>query len=199
MPAPGFRRDARDTVHLVPRLTAVYLDFQEQSCYRVWRWLSLLPERSSVEIRPFSVDAGRSWDRRAGTSGLELLALGEFARETGRAAHEAFIDAAFAAVHEAGGELTTTETWLWLGSAAGLDLEAFTVDGERWRAEVGLWHAEAEDELAVHEVPVLVFDDTHALFVQLAEDIVEAPAARRLLEGITDLVDQPIAAVRRTT
>jgi hypothetical protein len=183
----------------VSRLTAVYLDFQDRSCYRVWRWLSLLPERAVIDIRPFSVDAGRSWDRRSETSGLELLALGELARETSREAHHRFVDVAFSAVHDQGGQLTATETWLKLGVEAGLDLEQFTADSERWRAEVGLWQAEAEDEFAIREVPALVFDGRLALVVRLSTEIHEAAKARRLLDRLAALADQPIASVRRTT
>lgn len=179
-------------------MTAVYLDFQDSSCYRVWRWLSLLPERKTVDIRPFSVDAGRSWDRRSETSGLELLALGELARETSPEAHQRFVNVAFSVVHDQGGQLTATETWLKLGAESGLDLEGFTSDSERWRAEVGLWQAEAEDEFGIRDVPALVFGGRRALVVRLAEEIVDPARARRLLDQLAALADQPIASVRRT-
>ena len=183
------------------RLTAVYLDFQDEACYRAWRWLSLLPERASVEIRPFSIDswdAERPWDRPTVSYGLELLALGELARESGRAAHEALVDAAFAALHDSESDLTATEAWLAVGANAGLDLDEFTSDTERWRAEVALWHAEATDELGVRGVPTLVFDDRHALFVHLDADVEDPAAARRLLDGLAELAPQPVDVIRRT-
>jgi hypothetical protein len=179
-------------------LTALYVDYQDSSCYRVWRWLSLLPERDTIDVRPFSVDAGRSWDRRSETSGLELLALGELARETSRQAHRRFVTAAFAAVHDESGQMTATETWLKLGAEAGLDLEGFTDDSERWRAEVGLWQAEAEDEFGIREVPALVFDGRRALVIRLSAEVRDAAAARSLLDRLAALADQPIASVRRT-
>jgi hypothetical protein len=182
----------------VSPLTAIYLDFQDRFCYRAWRWLSLLPERGWVEIRPYSVDAGRSWDRTGGSWGLELLALGELARETGRSAHEALVDAAFAAVHDSAAEEMAAEAWLAIGAAGGLDLDTFTADSERWRAEVGLWHAEAEDELGVRGVPTLVFGEAHALYVRLEEEITEAEAGQRLLADLADLAEQPVELIRRT-
>jgi hypothetical protein len=184
----------------------VYLDFQDPACYRVWRWLSLLPERARVEIRPYSLDCEEDggaehcnpWDRTTPSWSVELLALGELARETGRRAHECFVDAAFAAVHDSGADLSTMEGWLEIGAEAGLDLDAYSADGERWRAEVGLWHQEGEDELAVDGVPTLLFGDDRALFLRLDRDIVDAGAARRLLDDLADLASQPVGVVRRT-
>ncbi|HWH33659.1 MAG TPA: hypothetical protein VNU01_13395, partial [Egibacteraceae bacterium] len=73
-------------------LTAVYLDFQSAACHRVWCWLSATSACERVEVRPFWSESpvaagGRGpWERAAPTSGLELLAMGEFARELGRRA-----------------------------------------------------------------------------------------------------------------
>jgi hypothetical protein len=190
----------------VAALTAVYIDFTSRPSYRAWRWLSLLPERAAVDIRPYCLhlegvdERGRSrgpWERTASTVGLELLALGEYAREAGRQCHEALVDTAFAAVHDLRRDLSQPEAWLELVAAIDLDLEQFTQDGERWRAEVGLWHREAEDEFGVTGVPSLVFDDRAALFVRLDEDVEDAGAARRLLEDLADLASQPVDEVQR--
>lgn len=185
-------------------LTAVYLDFQDPAACRAWRWLSLLPDvRARVEVRPFSLDTQRGegtgpWDRTRQSSGLELLALGELAREAGQPTHHAFIDAAFAAIHDDGADATVLETWLALGTSAGLDMDAFTADAERWRAEVGLWHQEARDELGVQGVPTLVFEDRSALFVRLEANVADGRAATDLLRDLADLARQPVEEVRRT-
>lgn len=184
-------------------LTAVYLDFRDAASHRVWRWLSLLPERHTVEIRPFSGEREpggqrNPWDRTEPSWSVELLALGEIARETGREAHERLVDAAFSAVHQHDGRLSPEE-WLRIGAAAGLDLEAFAADGERWRAEVGLWHQEAEDELGVTRAPSLVFGSEASLFVMLEHDVPDRQAAQRLLADLTDLAAQPVEVVRRTS
>lgn len=184
-------------------LTAVYLDFESRTCCRVWRWLSLLPVRETVEVRPFATNVGGGtargpWDRTVASWGLELLALGELAREAGRDVHLRYVDAVFAAIHGDRDDVSSPEMWLALGSQLGLDLDAFTADSERWRAEVGLWHAEARDELGVTGVPSLVFDDTHALFVTLDRDIRDRAAAQRLLDDLDDLATQPVGEVRRT-
>ncbi|MGH3666220.1 MAG: DsbA family oxidoreductase [Egibacteraceae bacterium] len=184
-------------------LTALYLDFADPTCYRVWRWLSHLPQRHTVEIRPYSLEPGdggaqNPWDRTTPSWSVELLALGELAREAGRATHERFVDAAFAAVHERGADLSSMEGWLAISAEAGLDLAAYNDDSERWRAEVGLWHQEAEDDLGVHAVPTLVFDRERALYVQLAREVTDAAAAGRLLDDLADLAAQPVAEVRRS-
>ena len=183
-------------------LTAVYVDFQDPGCYRVWRWLSLLDERSTVEIRPYSLDCEADddcnpWDRTEPSWSIELLALHELARETGRQAEECFVDAAFAAVHDAGANLTEVQGWLEIGAEAGLDLNAYTLDSDRWRAEVGLWHQEGEDDLGVTGVPTVVFDNARPLLVRLEHDITDPEAARRLLADLMDLAAQPVAEVRR--
>ena len=182
-------------------LTAVYLDFQDHGSYRVWRWLSHLPQRHTVEIRPFwaAVDEAEPnpWERTTPSWSLELLALGELARETGRGVHECFVDAAFAAVYDAGADLTEFQGWLEIGAEAGLDLEAYTTDSDRWRAEVGLWHSEARDDLGITGVPSLVFDDDRVLVVKLDQEVADAAAAKRLLEDLADLALQPVGEVRR--
>ena len=182
-------------------LQAVYLDFQDHTSYRVWRWLSLLPERHSVEIRPFwAAAAGEEsnpWDRTTPSWSLELLALAELARETGRDKHECFVDAAFAAVYDEGADLSEFQGWLQIGAEAGLDLDAYTRDSDRWRAEVGLWHSEARDDLGIERVPSLVFADDRVLYVKLDRDVSDQAAARRLLADLTDLAAQPVAEVRR--
>lgn len=186
------------------RLTACYIDLECAHSYRVWRWLTVMPEvRSTIQVRPFSLETHKAegrgpWDRTRQSSGLELLALAELAREGGVAAHHAFVDAAFAAVHDEGADATVLETWLELGTSAGLNMDAFTADTERWRAEVGLWHEEARDELGVMGVPTLVFDDRHALFVRLDSDVVDHDAAVGLLEDLAHLSGQPVDEVRRT-
>lgn len=187
----------------MPVVTAVYLDFQDPACYRVWRWLSLLPEREHVDIRPYSVDrieneSRNPWDRESSSWCLELLALGEVARERGRDCHLAFVDAAFRAVHDEQWDLSSPEAWLALCAEIGMDLHAFVADGERWRAEVGLWHQEAEDEYGLEGVPNLVFDNGQALYVRLQESIEDESAARRLLADLTDLVVQRVEEVRRS-
>lgn len=180
-------------------MTALYLDFQDPFSYRAWRWVSLLPERSTVEVRPYSMDAeSNPWDREQPSTGLELLALGEFARETSRDIHLAFIDAAFAAVHDHEADASSVEAWLELGSRVGLDLDAFTADAERWRAEVGLWHQEARDECGVFGAPTTLWDGEHGLYLKLAGDVGDGAAARRLRGDLADLVDQPVEEVRRT-
>jgi predicted DsbA family dithiol-disulfide isomerase len=184
-------------------LTALYIDFQSIRCKRAWRWLSLLPERAQVEVRPFSLDSGDGgdsgpWDRKTPSSaGLELLALGELARERGQAAHLAFVDAAFAAVHDSDADVSSFEAWLALGTQLDLDLDAFTADSERWRAEVGLWHEEAKDELGVSAVPALVFGE-RALYLALEGDVRDQEGARRLLDALAELAEQPVGQVRRT-
>jgi hypothetical protein len=180
----------------------VYLDFADSSSYRVWRWLSHLPERSTVEIRPFwsgaSPDEPNPWERTTPSWSLELLALAELARETGRDRHECFLDAAFAAVHATGANLSEFGGWLEIGAEAGLDLDAFTRDSDRWRAEVGLWHSEARDDLGVAAVPSLVFDEDRVLVVTLDSDVADADAAQRLLADLADLAVQPVGEVRRS-
>ena len=186
----------------MPSLTAVYLDFQDPGSYRVWRWLSLLPERSTVEIRPYSLDCEpdgdcNPWDRTTPSWSVELLALHELARETSREAEECFVDAAFAAVHDSGADLSSMEGWLEIGAEAGLDLDRYSSDSDRWHAEVGLWHSEGEDELGVTGVPTVVFDDDEALFVVLEHAVDDVESARRLLDDLADIAGQPVAVVRR--
>lgn len=183
----------------MPALTAIYVDFQCPFSYRAWRWLSMLPERTRVDVRPYSLDGqSNPWDREQPSTGLELLALGELARETSPETHLAFVDAAFVAVHDHETDSSSVEAWLALGSKVGLDLDAFTADAERWRAEVGLWHQEARDELGVFGVPTIVWDHDRALYVKLAEDVADEAAARRLLADLEDLAAQPVNEVKRT-
>lgn len=180
-------------------MTAIYLDFQDPFSYRAWKWLSRLPERSTVEVRPYSMDGDSNpWDREQPSTGLELLALGELARETGHDTHLAFIDAAFAAVHDHEADASSVEAWLALGSRVGLDLDAFTADAERWRAEVGLWHQEARDECGVFSAPTTVWDGERGLYLKLGGDVPDERAARRLLAVLADLVTQSVEEVRRT-
>lgn len=193
-------------------LTALYVDFQDPASYRVWRWLSLLPLPERVEVRPFSLDSldggGAAttvedrppgpWDSTDPSWPLELLALGECARESGRPAHRRFVDAAFAAVHERRGDAAEPETWLRLGTELGVDLDRYTREGDRWRAEVGLWHREGADELGVEGVPTLVFDERRALRVELDDDVRDAGAAHRLLSTLGELAAQPVLEVRRS-
>lgn len=184
----------------VPALTALYVDFLEPDCHRVWRWLSLLPERETMQVRPFLVDTGpgdpRPWDRDTPSAGLELLAMAELARDAGHEAHLTFVDAVFDAVHGTGLDLGRPEAWLAFATDAGLDLDAFTRDGDRWRAEVGLWHAEAEDDLGVRSAPTLVFDDEDAVLVRLGAEVDGAVAARRLLDALTALDELSVTEVR---
>lgn len=186
----------------MPDLTAVYLDFQDPGCYLAWQWLRQLEHGDRIEVRPFSLDTEDGevrtpWDRTTPSWGLELLALGEVARERGSECHHKLVDAAFSAIHEQGLDLALPDAWLALADAAGIDLASFTADGDRWRAEVALWHAEAEDELGVHGVPTLVFDDEQTLYVRLDDPVADPPAAVRLLADLADLVRQPVEEVRR--
>ena len=173
----------------MPRWTAVYLDYLDLQSARVWGWLRRVPHAREVEIRPWTPDAGRPWEPESRTWGLEIAALGELARETGREAHEAFCDEAFAILTSCGDPGTAgPECWLRLGARAGLDLLRFSRDSDRWRAEVGLWQAEARDDLGVERAPTLVFDDAHAVFVQLDEDVEDDGAAERLLRRVAAFV-----------
>ncbi len=186
----------------VTALSAVYLDFQDHGSYRVWRWLSLLEERSTVEIRPYwssvTPNEPNPWDRSTPSWSLELLALAELARESGRDKHECFVDAAFAAIYDSGADLSDFQGWLQIGAEVGLDLDAYTHDSDRWRAEVGLWHCEAHDDLGVRRVPSLVFGDDRVLFVKLDHAVPDQAAARRLLDDLSDLAAQPVGEVRRS-
>jgi predicted DsbA family dithiol-disulfide isomerase len=187
----------------VTRLTALYVDFQDRFSHRLWLSLSLLPERETVEVRPFCLDTGRGsqrgpWERvTPSTAGLELLALAEFAREAGPERHLQFVDAAFAALHGDDVASSSLEAWLALGSRVALDLDEFTADSERWRAEVGLWHREAVDDLHVAGVPSLVFDDERVLMVKLRTGLTDPEAARRLLDDLADLSHHPVVEIRR--
>lgn len=186
-------------------LTAVYLDFQSPGCHRVWCWLSATSSGERVEVRPFWSESpvaagGRGpWERTAPTSGLELLALGEFARELGPRAHHRFVEAAFTVLHEEAAESSGLELWLSLGARAGLDMAAFTADVERWRAEVGLWHEEARDELGVDGVPALVFGDRLAVRVDLEHPVTEPDEAEALLLQLSALAGGPLIQWRRTS
>lgn len=189
----------------MPTLTACYVDFQDPGCYLVWRWLGLLAVRARVDIRPYSLDddGGRPadpWDRTTPSIGLELLALAEFARDAGPEVHSRFVDSAFRLLHgsPSGLDPGSPEALLRLGAEAGLDLDRWAEDSERWRAEVGLHHREGKDELGLSGVPTLVFDDAHALQVELEEEVTDLAAARRLLADLADLALQPVARVRRT-
>ncbi len=84
------------------------------------------------------------------------------------------------------------------GTARGCTSTSQVADSERWRAEVGLWHQETEDELGITGVPSLVFDDERTLFVRIEQPIADVSAARRLLADLTDLAAQPMEEVRRT-
>lgn len=182
-----------------PALTAMYIDFQCPYSYRAWKWVSLLPDREHIEVRPYSLDGDSNpWDREQPSTGLELLALGELARDAGQGTHLAFVDAAFAAVHEDEGDATSVEAWLALGAKVGLDLDTFTADAERWRAEVGLWHEEARDECGVFGVPTTVWDGERALYTRLRDDVTDPDAARRLHTDLADLSTHPVEELRRT-
>jgi hypothetical protein len=185
----------------VPVLTALYLDFLNVHCYRAWRWLRLLPEAESVQVRPYlaETDQGEQrvpWDRRTPSLGFELLALGECAREVGPAVHRRYVAAAFAAAHERREHLGRPEAWLALANDAGLDLDAFTREGERWRAEVGLWHAEAQDELGIAAVPSLVFDDAFGVLLRLGSEVGGEGPARRLRDVLGELIALDVVEVR---
>lgn len=187
----------------MPTLNAVYIDFQCESSYRVWRWIDVLGLHDVTDVRPYSLDTDdgeptNPWDRTTPSFGVELLALGEFARDIGPQTHRAYVGAAFALIHDTDRDPSSAESLLVLGAAAGLDLDRWADDSERWRAEVGLYHCEGEDELGVRGVPSLVFDDAHALFVTLEADITDEAAAARLLADLSDLVHQPVIEVRRT-
>lgn len=188
-----------------PPLTAVYLDFESPQCDRVWAWLSATGARTEVEVRPFwsqsamAGSRGGPWERAAPTSGLELLALAEFARDRGRDVHLRLIDAAFAVLHGESADATGLELWLAIGGRAGLDMAAFTADVERWRAEVGLWHAEARDDLGVTGVPTLVFAERTALYVDLAAPVTDPEAATALLAQVAAFATGPLREARRTS
>ncbi len=184
-------------------LTAVYVDFQCEASYRIWRWIDVLGLHDVTDVRPYSLDTDdgeptNPWDRTTPSFGVELLALAEFARDTGPTVHRAFVDAAFHLIHDTDADPSSAESMLALGAAAGLDLDRWADDSERWRAEVGLYHCEGEDELGVRGVPSLVFDDSRALLVTLASDVTDSAAAGRLLADLTDLAHQPVTEVRRT-
>jgi hypothetical protein len=187
----------------VPVPTALYVDFLSASSYRAWRWLSMLEESAGVQVRPYlaETDQGEQrvpWDRSTPSLGLELLALGELARERGPEAHRRYVDAAFAAAHGGQADLSRPEAWLALATESDVDFGAFAREGERWRAEVGLWHAEAQDELGVVAVPTLVFDDEVALLLRLRTDADGVAPARRLLAAVAELAAQRVLEVRST-
>jgi predicted DsbA family dithiol-disulfide isomerase len=186
----------------MPVPTALYVDFMSAHSYRVWRWLSLLEERDRIQVRPYLAERDRGgsevpWDRREPSLGFDLLALGELARDSGPTVHRGYVDAAFTAAQERR-DLGRPEAWLALATEAGLDLDAFAREGDRWRAEVGLWHAEAQDELGITAVPSLVFDEEVALLVRLGADVTDAAAARRLLSALADLATLAVVEVRAT-
>ncbi len=179
------------------RPTAVYLDFTCPWSARAWRWLSLLPQRFAVDVRPYwhaegGVDS--PWDRVRTDVGLELLALGELAREHGPRAHRAYIDAAFAAAQVPRTDLGDPEVWLGLAERAGLDLGRFAADSERWRAEVGLWHREAEDRFGVRRAPALVVEDRAVLELRLRRSVPDQREARRLLGEVSGLLRAPVGS-----
>lgn len=189
------------------RITALYVDFQSRASYSAWRWLRQVGHGSGIEVRPYSLDTDDAvasdepaspWDRLTPAWGLELLAIGELAREGGTASHHRFVDSAFASVHDRDEDPSSVEALLALAARADVDLERYTTDSERWRAEVGLWHREAEDELGVDRVPCLVFDHERVLHVGFTADVPRGAPSDRLLADLTDLVDQPVQVVRRT-
>ena len=191
----------------MPQIIGLYVDFQSVSCFRAWRWLQAAGLHREITIRPYSQDSDDAvasdepaspWDRRTPAWGVELLALGELARESGPDRHVRFVEAAFSSVHESEGDPSSPEAVLALAAAAALDLESFASDSDRWRAEVGLWHREAEDELGVRGVPALLFDNGAVLRIDLDQAVTDPTAAHRLVTDLADLAGQPVSSVVRT-
>lgn len=187
-------------------LTAVYLDLQCPYSLRAWRWLGALPPAHApgpaVDVRPYWRSAGGSrvqpWDAEEPSWTLDLLALGEFAREQGGRAHQDYVGTALHAVHVEKLDVSTPEGLGALASRASLDLTAFTAERERWRAEVGLHHREAEDDFGVFETPTLIFDDDRAVLVRLDDDVEGPSAARELLDQVADLTGHLVPELRRS-
>ncbi|CAN5180550.1 hypothetical protein BH20ACT9_BH20ACT9_04960 [soil metagenome] len=206
----------------MPALTAVYLDLQCPFSLRAWRWLVALspahapgparspahapeparPGRPAVDVRPYWRSPGESgvqpWDAEEPSWSLDLLMLGEYARDHGGWVHRDYVGVALHAVHAEKLDVSTPEGLGELASRASLDLTAFTAERERWRAEVGLHHREAEDDFGVFETPALVFDDDRAVLVRLVDDVQGTSAARELLDHVADLTRHPLAELRRT-
>lgn len=186
----------------MPALTALYLDLQCPYSLRAWRWLVALPVAPAVDVRPYWRSAGKSrvqpWDAEEPSWTIDLLALGEFAREQGTRVHHDYVGIALHAVHAERLDVSTPEGLGALASRASLDLTAFTAERERWRAEVGLHHREAEDDFGVFETPTLVFDDGRAVLVRLVDDVQGPSAARELLDHVADLTGHLMPELRRT-
>lgn len=198
----------------MPALTAVYLDLHCPYSLRAWRWLVALgsahgPGPASdhapgpaVDARPYWRGVGgprvQPWDAEGRSWTLDVLALGELARERGRRAHHDYVGIALRAVHTEKLDVGTPGGLEALASRASLDLTAFTAERERWRAEVGLHHREAEDDFGVFETPTLVFDDDRAVLVRLVDDVRRPSAARALLDDVVDLTGRFIPDLRRT-
>ncbi|MDP8977273.1 MAG: hypothetical protein M3N17_01580 [Actinomycetota bacterium] len=178
----------------MPVLTAVYLDLQCPSSLRAWRWLRALPG-GPPDVRPYWQSPGgprvQPWDAEEPSWSLDLLALGECARDQGGRVHREYVDAALHAVHVEKLDVSTPEGLGELAARASLLLGAFAAERERWRAEVGLHHREAEDDFGVFATPALVFDDDRAVQVRLVGDVGEASAAQQLLDDVADLTRNP--------
>lgn len=184
----------------MPVLTAVYLDLQCKASLRVWRWLTALPG-GTADVRPYWQSPGQPrlqpWDAEGLSWSLELLALGECARAQGARVHRNYVGVALHAVHVEKLDVSTPVGLGELASRASLDVSAFTAQRERWRAEVGLHHREAEDDFGVFQTPALVFDDDRAVHVRLADDV-RPSGAQQLLDYVADLIRHPLAELRRT-
>lgn len=191
----------------MPRIVGLYVDFQSVACLRAWKWLRAAAIHHDVTVRPYSLDTDDAvdsdepaspWDRKTPAWGVELLAVGELARESGPDTHVRFVEAAFSLVHESDQDPSSPESVLALASAAGLDLQAFADDSERWRAEVGLWHAEAHDELGVRGVPALLFNNGAVMRMELAQAVTDPEAAQRLVSQVEGMAELPVRHIVRT-
>lgn len=172
-------------------LEAVYLDLRDLQSARVWRWLRALGLAHEVEVRPFCIAVADPWECTAPPFALELLMLLEQAREHGQQAVVDTVDAAFdrigPEVESAHGELAM---WLQVGAEAGLPLAEYDEEMERYRAEVGLWQAEAREDHGVLRPPTLLFADGTSLYLQLDHDIAQPGRAREFMAMVRSRLQQ---------
>lgn len=172
-------------------IIAVHLDLRDVQSARVWGWIRALGLHEQVEARPFSLDVADPWDCEAPSFGLELLMLMEQARDHGPAAVARLVDTAFARIGvDAEAAHAELAMWLQVGAAAGLPLAEYDEEMERYRAEVGLWQAEAREDHGVLRPPTLLFADGTSLYLQLDHDIAQPGRAREFMAMVRSRLQQ---------
>jgi predicted DsbA family dithiol-disulfide isomerase len=175
-----------------------FFDYGCPFTYRARRWLDDVQSTGravAITWKTFSLrEANRSegtpshFDTPGTDASLLRLELGKAAQTAGTDVFARVHEALYEAMHGTQATRPDFDATLRIAAEAGLDIEQFLAERQRWLDAVAHDHREAVERWRTFGVPTLVFDDRAARFLKFTSLPPSPEAAAALYDRLTTLV-----------